>query len=69
MDSIYEIVREAGFQSGYPDKHPECAMIRGPLREGLFIEYFHEIQSFDTTNVSASSYLRITANQHLARGY
>jgi predicted AlkP superfamily pyrophosphatase or phosphodiesterase len=52
VNTIYEVVHEAGKQTAYTDKHPAYDLVRGPSGKGLSVGYFPEIQTYDTTNVS-----------------
>ena len=43
VNTIWEVVHEAGKQTAYTDKHPAYDIVRGPSGKGLSVGYFPEI--------------------------
>lgn len=49
VNTVFEIIRAAGLQTAYVDKHPSYEIMNGPSGQGLSVGYFPEIQSVDNT--------------------
>ena len=49
VNTIFEVVHEAGKQTAYADKHPAYDLVRGPSGEGLTVGYFPEIAAVNNT--------------------
>ena len=63
VNTIFEVVHEAGGQTAYADKHPAYDLVRGPSGQGLTIGYFPEIAAVDNTVDATITYddLHVTA--------
>lgn len=42
VNTVFEVVRAAGLQTAYADKHPAYDIVRGPSGKGLSEGYFPE---------------------------
>ena len=63
VNTILEVVHQAGKQTAYADKHPAYDLVRGPSGEGLTVGYFPEIASAANTVDATITYdeLHVTA--------
>ena len=63
MNTIFEVVQEAGKQTAYADKHPAYDLVRGPSGKGLTVGYFPEIAAVANTVDATITYdeLHVTA--------
>ena len=53
VNTVFEVVRAAGKQTAYVDKHPAYEIMNGPSGKGLSVGYFPEIQAV-ANNVNAT---------------
>lgn len=53
VNTAFEVVRAAGYQTAYTDKHPAYDLVRGPSGTGLSEGYFPEIAAV-SNNVNAT---------------
>jgi hypothetical protein len=49
VNTIFEVVHEAGMQTAYADKHPVYDLVRGPSGKGLSVGYFPEVAAVPVT--------------------
>ena len=49
VNTIWEIVHQAGKETAYTDKHPAYDIVRGPSGQGLTVGYFPEIAAIPVT--------------------
>lgn len=49
VNTAFEVVRAAGLQTAYVDKHPSYDIMNGPSGKGLSVGYFPEIQAVPVT--------------------
>ena len=63
VNTIFEVVYQAGKQTAYADKHPAYDLVRGPSGKGLTVGYFPEIASAANTVDATITYdeLHVTA--------
>jgi len=63
VNTVFEIVHEAGKQTAYADKHPAYDLVRGPSGDGLTIGYFPEVDASPNTVDATIAYdeLHVTA--------
>ena len=63
VNTIFEIVHQAGKQTAYADKHPAYDLVRGPSGQGLTVGYFPEIAAVANTVDATITYddLHVTA--------
>jgi hypothetical protein len=53
VNTAFEVVRAAGLQTAYVDKHPSYDIMNGPSGKGLSVGYFPEIESI-SNNINAT---------------
>jgi len=70
VNTIFELVHEAGKKTAYVDKHPAYDLVRGPSGKGLTVGYFPEIAAVDNTVDATITYdeLHVTAFLDLIKG-
>ena len=67
VNTVFEVVHDAGFPTAYADKHPAYDLLRGPSGNGLTEGYFPEINSLATQLIpSAPANADFTANADYA---
>ena len=65
VNTIWEIVHEAGKETAYADKHPAYDIVRGPSGQGLTVGYFPEIASIANTVEATIQYDTLHLNAFL----
>jgi hypothetical protein len=67
VNTVFEVVHEAGYATAYADKHPAYDLVRGPSGTGLTEGYFPEVNSLATNLIpSAPAGDDFTANADFA---
>lgn len=56
VNTVFEVVRAAGLQTAYTDKHPAYDLVRGPSGTGLTTGYFPEIAAVPNNVNSVMKY-------------
>lgn len=56
VNTIFEVIRAAGYQTAYTDKHPSYDLLRGPSGTGLTTGYFPEIAAYGGSVNATISY-------------
>jgi hypothetical protein len=56
VNTAFEVVRAAGRQTAYVDKHPSYDIMNGPSGKGLSVGYFPEIQAINNTVTATEAY-------------
>lgn len=49
VNTVFNVMGEAGLQAAYVDKHPSYTILRGPSNIGMTVSYFPEIASIANT--------------------
>lgn len=65
VNTIFELVRAAGYETAYTDKHPAYDIVRGPSGTGLNVGYFPEIAAFTTDVADIITYDQLHVNAWL----
>lgn len=65
VNTVFEVVTGAGYQTAYTDKHPAYDLVRGPSGTGLTVGYFPEIAAVDTTVEATIAYDQLHVNPWL----
>lgn len=65
VNTIFEIVNGAGYETAYTDKHPAYDIVRGPSGTGLTVGYFPEIAAVNTTVEDTIIYDQLHVNAWL----
>ena len=65
VNTAFEVAVAAGLETGYTDKHPAYALVRGPSNTGLTTEYFPEIAAVDNTVDAVIAYDQLHVNAWL----
>jgi hypothetical protein len=65
VNTIWELVHEAGRQTAYTDKHPAYDIVRGPSGKGLSVGYFPEIAAIGPTVEDTIAYDQLHVNAFL----
>lgn len=65
VNTAFEVVRAAGFQTAYTDKHAAYDLVRGPSGKGLSEGYFPEIASVPITVNATIAYDQLHVNAWL----
>jgi len=63
VNTVFEVVHDAGKQTAYTDKHPAYDLVRGPSGQGLTVGYFPEVAAVANTVDATITYdeLHVTA--------
>jgi hypothetical protein len=54
VNTVFEVVHEAGFATAYADKHAAYDLVRGPSGKGLTEGYFPEVNSLATNLIPSA---------------
>jgi hypothetical protein len=65
VNTAFEIVEAAGYQTAWADKHPSYDLVRGPSGKGLSVGYFPEIASIPTQVNATIAYDQLHVNAFL----
>lgn len=65
VNTIWEIVHQAGKETAYADKHPAYDIVRGPSGQGLTTGYFPEIAAVANTVEATIQYDTLHVNAFL----
>jgi hypothetical protein len=65
VNTVFEVVRAAGGQTAYTDKHAAYDLVRGPSGTGLSEGYFPEIAAVDVTVAATIPYDQLHVNAWL----
>lgn len=65
VNTIFELITAAGYQTAYTDKHPAYDVVRGPSGTGLTVGYFPEIAAVNTTLSEIIPYDQLHVNAWL----
>jgi hypothetical protein len=65
VNTIFELVTAAGYETAYADKHPAYDLVRGPSGTGLTVGYFPEIAAVNTTLEATIPYDQLHVNAWL----
>ena len=65
VNTIWEIVHQAGKETAYTDKHPAYDIVRGPSGKGLTTGYFPEIAAIANTVEATIEYDTLHVNAFL----
>ena len=66
VNTAFEVVRSAGKETAYADKHPAYDLVRGPSGKGLSVGYFPEIASVANDVNATIRYDQLHVNAFLA---
>lgn len=66
VNTNFEVVHAAGYQTAYTDKHPAYDLLRGPSGTGLTVGYFPEIAAVENTVAATIAYDQLHVNAWLA---
>ncbi|OBT61845.1 hypothetical protein VE03_08811 [Pseudogymnoascus sp. 23342-1-I1] len=62
VNTVFEVVHEAGHQTAYTDKHPAYDLVRGPTGKGLSVGFFPEIAAVAVTTDATIAYDQLHVN-------
>lgn len=62
VNTVFEVVHEAGHQTAYTDKHPAYDLVRGPSGKGLSVGYFPEIAAVGVNTDETIAYDQLHVN-------
>lgn len=65
VNTIFEIITGAGYETAYADKHPAYDLVRGPSGTGLTVGYFPEIAAVPVTVEATIAYDQLHVNAWL----
>ena len=65
VNTVFEIINGAGYETAYADKHPVYDLVRGPSGTGLTVGYFPEIAAVNNTVEGAIAYDQLHVNAWL----
>ena len=65
VNTLFEIVNAAGYETAYTDKHPAYDLVRGPSGTGLTVGYFPEIAAVNVTVTDTITYDQLHVNAWL----